>query len=154
MGIGESKLLEARIAIEAPPDVVFDYLATFGDMSWAGDIIKSVESVGEKRNVPGAKRIVNGVIKETLIINDRKRRVHSYTIEECPLFPKTIAKGRYITSFEILETIDGKCVAQTKTTYAMSGDPEEDETIRQIYFGFLSNLKLFAEKKAGIMSNS
>ena len=52
--------------VSAPVDDVWRTLRDFHDFSWAPDVMTQVDASGDKEQ-PGAKRVLNGVFKETLI---------------------------------------------------------------------------------------
>lgn len=71
--------------INAPIDKVWRAISNFHDMSWAPNIISSVDEAG---GVPGtevgAKRILNGTFHETLIEVDPASHRIRYTIDDGP----------------------------------------------------------------------
>ena len=71
--------------ISVPPEQVWHALRNFHDMSWAPNVITSLEVVGEiAGDQEGAGRILNGAFHETLLeVDDAERRVR-YTIDDGP----------------------------------------------------------------------
>ncbi len=73
------------IVIDAEAGQVWSVLRDFNDMSWAGGIVESVESVnGRGGSEVGAVRMVNGAIRETLQSFDDDAMAFSYSIDDGP----------------------------------------------------------------------
>jgi hypothetical protein len=73
------------IVIAASADRVWSEFRNFNDMSWAGGIVESLESVNGKGGTEvGAVRLLNGVIRETLQSFDDDAMAFSYSIDEGP----------------------------------------------------------------------
>lgn len=57
----------------------------FHDMSWAPEIVTSVEAIGDKKgDQPGAWRVLNEAFHETLKTLDDDNRQLSYSIDDGP----------------------------------------------------------------------
>ena len=71
--------------VNAPVDQVWTALRNFHDMSWAPQVITSLDTVGDAgADQPGAKRVLNGVFHETLkTVNDTDRTL-TYSIDDGP----------------------------------------------------------------------
>lgn len=73
------------IVIDAPADEVWETVRDFHDMSWAANVVTSVEVVGETRgDQVGAVRILNGAFRETLQSLDDEERTFTYSIDDGP----------------------------------------------------------------------
>jgi hypothetical protein len=73
------------IVINAPADKVWETLRNFHDMSWAPEIVTSVEAIGDKKgDQPGAGRVLNEAFHETLKTLDDDNRQLSYSIDDGP----------------------------------------------------------------------
>lgn len=71
--------------INAPIDKVWRTISNFHDMSWAPNIINSVDAVGDVPGTEvGSKRVLNGAIHETLIEIDADSHQFRYTIDAGP----------------------------------------------------------------------
>ena len=77
--------------VEAPVDQVWSALRNFHDMSWAPEVITSLENVGDVgANQSGARRVLNGVFHETLKTVDDADRTLTYSIDDGP---DAVSKG-------------------------------------------------------------
>lgn len=73
------------VLINAPVDKVWARVRDFHDMSWAPDIITSIEVLGERKgDEPGARRIINGMFHETLCELSDAERSFRYRIDDGP----------------------------------------------------------------------
>ncbi|WP_404362870.1 SRPBCC family protein [Marinobacter sp.] len=73
------------VVINAPAEKVWSTLRDFHDLSWAPNIISSVEAVGDRKgDEPGAKRILNEAFHETLTDIDDQEYSISYSIDDGP----------------------------------------------------------------------
>lgn len=71
--------------INAPIEEVWARFSDFHDLSWASEIINSVERIGD---IPGgrvgAKRLLNGAFHETLLAIDHENKTLTYSIDQGP----------------------------------------------------------------------
>ncbi|NQW04994.1 MAG: SRPBCC family protein [Acidobacteria bacterium] len=73
------------IVINAPVDDVWNRLKDFHDLSWAPNVITSVDKVGDKNGTDiGAKRILNGAFHETLLELHDDSHTQVYSIDDGP----------------------------------------------------------------------
>ena len=71
-----------KIEIARPPITVWQTIHDFHDMSWAPEVVTSLEKVGDKSGTEiGAKRILNGKFHETLQTFDPQALTFSYSID-------------------------------------------------------------------------
>ena len=71
--------------INAPIDKVWEALSNFHDLSAVGNVITSLEAVGEVQgDQPGAKRVLNGAFHETLVEIDNAGHTFTYSIDDGP----------------------------------------------------------------------
>ena len=71
--------------VDAPVDRVWAALREFHDMSWAPQVITSLEKVGDAAgDQVGAKRVLNGAFHETLHGLDDVGRKMKYSIDDGP----------------------------------------------------------------------
>lgn len=71
--------------IAAPIDEVWARIRDYRDMSWAAGVVVSNENIGDPPgNQVGARRLINGVLQETLAGLDEDQHLIRYTIEQGP----------------------------------------------------------------------
>lgn len=71
--------------IDKPVVEIWALLRKFHDLSWAVDVVESVEVVGEKKaDQLGAGRIINGAFHETLVELDDEDYLLVYSIDDGP----------------------------------------------------------------------
>ena len=71
--------------VNAPIDAVWAALRNFHDLSWASQVITSLEKVGDASGDQiGAKRVLNGAFHETLRGLNDTDRVVTYSIDDGP----------------------------------------------------------------------
>ena len=71
--------------VAAPVDRVWAALRDFHDMSWCPNVIENVERVGQVPGTQiGAKRVLNGAFRETLLALDDQAGVVRYSIDDGP----------------------------------------------------------------------
>jgi len=72
-----------EIEINSPITEVWKTISNFHDMSWAGNVIINVSKVGDKEGTQiGARRVLNGIIYETLNNFDPDEFTFSYSIDQ------------------------------------------------------------------------
>ena len=72
-----------KIEISSPITEVWKTISNFHDMSWAGNVIINVSKVGDKEGTQiGARRVLNGIIYETLNNFDPDEFTFSYSIDQ------------------------------------------------------------------------
>lgn len=94
--------------VNAPAEKVWSVLSDFHDMGWAKGPVESLEKIGDSAaNQIGAKRLLNGVIRETLVAINNRDRTFSYSIDDGP---DAIAKDKvsgYIGTVRVFPVTDG-----------------------------------------------
>ncbi len=76
---------DQSIVVNAPIADVWSRFIDFHDLSWASNVITSVEKVGSiDGGTPGAKRILNNAFHETLIEIDNDEYSLKYSIDDGP----------------------------------------------------------------------
>ncbi len=74
--------------VSAPVDDVWATLRNFHDLGWARDVLETCEPIGPKGpHEIGARRLLNGVFKETLLELDDDGRTVRYSIDDAPGTP-------------------------------------------------------------------
>lgn len=93
--------------IDAPADEVWETLKDFHDLSWSSNVVKDVQKIGDKDGTtPGAKRILNNAIHETLLSLDNDDRKLSYSIDDGPdAISKDNVQG-YVGTVQVLPVSD------------------------------------------------
>ncbi|WP_223670552.1 SRPBCC family protein [Kangiella shandongensis] len=130
-----------KIEINASPSAVWDRVSNFHDLSWAPEVVTSVEAVGDKKgNEVGAKRILNGAIHETLIEHDADNLTFTYSIDDGPGPIAKDAVSDYIGVVKVCAAGNGTLVEWSST---FNSDNEDDvvEFCDPIYQALLSALK-------------
>ena len=93
--------------VEAPADQVWSALRNFHDMSWAPQVITSLEKVGDvDANQSGARRVLNGVFHETLQTVDDADLTLTYSIDDGPDAVSKDNVTRYIGKVRVLPVTD------------------------------------------------
>jgi len=101
----------------------------FHAMSWAPEIVTSVDVVGDKKgDQPGAGRVLNGAFHETLKTLDEDNRQLSYSIDDGHVRVRPITESNEGTFVEWYSHWQGK-------------DQEAAEFCHGIYAGLLGQLK-------------
>ena len=97
-----------KIEIEAPISKVWDTISDFHDVSWAPDVVASVDKIGDKKgNEIGAGRILNGVFYETLTVLDSLNFTFSYSIDDGPGPVASGAVSDYVGTVKLTESGSG-----------------------------------------------
>lgn len=74
-----------EIEIAAPSEKVWQAIRNFHDVSWAPNVVTSLDVVGNKAgDQKGAGRVLNGVFHETLRTLDDMSKTFTYSIDEGP----------------------------------------------------------------------
>jgi len=137
--------------IDAPVDEVWRAIRDFHDMSWAPNVVQSVEKVGDRSGDElGAVRILNGAFVETLKVLNNEDRTFSYSIDDGP---SPISKhdvrnyvGRVCVS-EAAEEGDGTSV-EWSSSWELNDEPAQ-EFCHPIYLALLADMKVSLEKSTG-----
>lgn len=130
--------------ISAPPEDVWDAIRNFHDMSWAPNVITSLEPVGEiPGDEEGAGRVLNGAFHETLIeVNDDDRRVR-YSIDDGPSPVSKDDVSNYVGKLELRPEGD-----ETFVEWSSSWERNDDEThefCHGMYIALLADMKASLE---------
>ncbi|MEX2367302.1 MAG: SRPBCC family protein [Pseudohongiellaceae bacterium] len=137
------------IVIDAPVNRVWAAIADFHDLSWAPNVITSVEKPGEKsgREV-GARRILNNAFHETLLSVDDDQHSLSYSIDDGPGPVAHDAVSDYVGVVKVSEAGQG-CVVEWASTYDSDNEESVAEFCNPIYRALLEDLRQSMEKEAG-----
>ena len=132
--------------ISVPPQDVWDAIRNFHDMSWAPNVITSLEPVGHaKGDQEGAGRILNGAFHETLIeVNDADRRIR-YSIDDGPSPVSKNDVSNYVGQLEVRPEGDGTLVEWSSSWE--QNDEAASEFCHGIYVALLGDMKASLESK-------
>ena len=130
-----------KIEIEAPISQVWDTMSDFHDLSWAPDVVSSVEKIGDKSgDEVGAGRILNGVFYETLTVLDPVNHTFSYSIDDGPGPVASDAVSDYIGTVKVTPSGTG-CLVEWSSAFQSENENEVADFCNPIYTALLSSLK-------------
>ena len=134
-----------KIVVNASIDKVWETIKDFHDMSWAPNVITSVEAIGDKKGTEvGAKRILNDAFHETLIEvnnnNDNDKLSFSYSIDDGPGPVASDAVSNYIGVVNVSATDYGTLV-EWSSSFNSENESEVAGFCNPIYQALLSALK-------------
>lgn len=128
------------IEIDSPISDVWNTISNFHDMSWATDHIVTVSKVGDKKGTEiGAKRVLNGIIHETLVNFDAENFTFSYRIDQGP-GPVSHLVSNYIVVVN-LSSIEGGTQVEWHSSFDSENDNDVESFLNPIYSILLSALK-------------
>lgn len=129
-----------KIEIEAPVGKVWDTISNFHDLSWAPDVVTSVDTIGDKNgNEIGAGRILNGVFYETLTVLDPQNFTFSYSIDDGPGPVASDAVSDYIGTVKLTESGSG-CLVEWSSAFQSQNENEVADFCNPIYMALLNSL--------------
>lgn len=132
---------DQSILIDAPSQTVWDTIRDFHDLSWAPNVIESVEVVGGAGGDEiGAKRILNGLFHETLLTLDEAGRRFTYSIDggPPPISPEDVSN--YVGVVQVGEAEGGGTLVEWSSSWDRN-DEAAYEFCHPIYVALLSDLK-------------
>lgn len=130
-----------KIEIEAPVNNVWNTISDFHDLSWAPDVVSSVDKVGDKPgDTVGARRILNGVFHETLTVLDPVNHTFSYSIDDGPGPVANDAVSNYIGTVKITPSGSGSTV-EWSSVFQSQNENEVADFCNPIYTALLNSLK-------------
>lgn len=128
--------------INAPAYKVWERLRDFHDMSWAPNVVKTVDKVGPLPGTqPGAKRVLNGAFHETLVAVDEIDRVIRYRIDDGPDAVSKNNVQEYIGEIRIFPVTDGNGTFILWTSRWKDSKGGVPEFCNPIYRALLADLK-------------
>lgn len=93
--------------VNAPVANVWAVLRDFHDLTWAPDVVHSVDRVGSALGTEvGARRILNGVFRETLLALDDAGHQLSYSIDDGPGPVSAANVDGYVGTVRVLPVTD------------------------------------------------
>lgn len=130
---------DQSIIVEASIDAVWAKLSNFHDLSWAPNVISSVDVVGDvDGGSPGAKRILNNAFHETLTDVNSDEHVIKYSIDDGPAPISKDDISNYVGVIRLSSDGDGTLVKWTS-----SWDSSVDDAVefcQGIYLALLDDL--------------
>lgn len=130
--------------IAVPPEEVWDAIRNFHDMSWAPNVITSLEVVGDMAgDQEGAGRILNGAFHETLIEVDDSERIVRYSIDDGPSPVSKTDVSNYVGHIQVSPEGDGTLVEWSSQWDR--NDEAAHEFCHGIYVAFLADMKASLE---------
>lgn len=131
------------VVINAPADKVWSKLRDFHDLSWAPNVVSSVEAVGDKKgDQPGAKRILNNAFHETLTDLDDGEYSLRYSIDDGPSPVSKDEVSDYKGRVLVRPVTEGDGGAFVEWYSSWNGKGEEaEEFCHGIYASLLGELK-------------
>lgn len=113
--------------IDAPVSEVWKRFENFHDLSWAPDVVPSVDKVGPiDGHAPGAKRILNNAFYETLVEIDPQQHRLKYSIDDGP---SPVSKDEVSNYYGVvtLEPVDGG--TRTHVEWTSSWDSSSEDAV-------------------------
>lgn len=134
------------VVIEAPAEEVWNALRDFHDMSWAPNVITSVEVVGDLAgDEVGAVRVLNDAFRETLRDLDDSGRTFSYSIDDGPSPVSKDDVQNYIGRVSVQDGADGRStLVEWSSTWEMNDEAAYD-FCHGIYVALLGDMKASLE---------
>lgn len=130
------------IEIEASPDKVWETIRDFHDLSWAPNVITSVDSVGEKSgDEVGASRVLNGVFQETLLTLEEETRTFTYSIDDGPSPVSKDDVKNYVGRVTVQQADEGDGTLVEWSSSWQDNNEAASEFCQGIYVALLQDLK-------------
>lgn len=131
------------IVVNAPAEKVWAALKNFHDMSWAPNVITSLDIVGDKAaHEAGAKRVLNGGIPETLLSCDEDGKCFTYSIDDGPGPLAADSLSGYVGKAQVIPvTADNSTFVLWTSSWESSKDGGVAEFCNPIYHALLKDLK-------------
>lgn len=129
-----------KIEINSPITEVWETISNFHDMSWAGNVIINVSKVGDKEGTEiGARRVLNGIIYETLNNFDPNGFTFSYSIDQGsgPI-------SSFVSNYNVvvnLTSIEGGTLVEWRSSFESENDNDTSGFLNSIYSSILKALK-------------
>jgi carbon monoxide dehydrogenase subunit G len=133
--------------IEAPIRRVWDAVRNFHDMSWAANVVTSLETIGDRQgDEVGAIRILNGAFHETLRELDDANHTFAYSIDDGPS-PLSKSEVRdYVGRVRVQESPDGHGTLVEWSSKWLENDEAVYEFCHPLYVALLADMKASLEQ--------
>ena len=129
-----------EIEIRAPIDTVWKAIRDFHDLSWAPNVVTSVDVVGNKPgDKKGAGRILNGAFHETLRTVDDMGKSFTYSIDDGPSPVSKDEVSNYVGRV-LLEHVATGTRVEWSSTWKDNDEPAS-EFCHAIYVALLNDMK-------------
>ena len=133
-----------EIEIKAPADKVWNAIKDFHDLSWAPNVVTSVDVVGDKKgDQRGAGRVLNGVFHETLRTLDEYAKTFTYSIDAGP-GPLADDQMKNYVGRVVVEHIAGGTRVEWSSNWEQN-DEAIYEFCHPIYIALLNDMKASLE---------
>ena len=130
-----------KIEIDKPVLQVWDTICDFHDLSWAPDVVSSVDKIGAKSgNEIGAGRVLNGVFYETLTKLDPQNLTFSYSIDDGPGPVASDAVSDYVGTVKVTKS-GNRCVVEWSSAFKSQNENDVADFCNPIYMALLNSLK-------------
>jgi hypothetical protein len=127
--------------IDAPIPEVWSKFNNFHDLSWAPNVITSIEKIGDiDGGEVGAKRILNNAFHETLVEINNSEYMLKYSIDDGP---PPVSKEEVSNYYGVIKLSPSTEINKTHVEWSSSwGSKEEDavEFCHGIYVALLNEL--------------
>lgn len=134
------------IVIQLPPESVWQAIRDFHDMSWAPNVITSLDRVSDRQgNEVGAGRVLNGAFHETLQEIDDAGHTFSYSIDEGPSPISSSDVRNYVGRVSVKATPDGEGSLVEWSSGWEDNDEAAYEFCHGIYVALLADMKASLE---------
>lgn len=123
-------------------DKVWETLANFHDLSWAPNVVKKVDKVGDvSGDQVGAKRVLNDAFHETLLEVNSQDYSIGYSIDEAPSPISSSEVNNYRGKIKLTPvTLDGTTLIEWSSSWE-NNDEKAQEFCSVIYNALLNDLK-------------
>lgn len=132
---------DQSIVVDAPIADVWSRFIDFHDLSWAPNVITSVEKVGSiDGSTPGARRILNNAFHETLIEINSDEHFLKYSIDDGPSPVSKDEVDNYVGVVKLSPSDEG---SGTLVEWTSSWDSNADDAVEfchGIYVALLGEL--------------
>ncbi len=139
------------ILVPASAEVVWNAVSDFHDMSWAPDVVTSLEAVGETDgHEVGARRVLNGVFHETLLSRDASTRTLTYSIDDGPDVVAADAVANYMGTIRVAPVTLGAETGAFIEWLSVYESPDPDAVFAfctPIYTALLTSLRAHFEQE-------
>jgi hypothetical protein len=130
------------IVIDAPIDRVWAAIHDFHDLSWAPNVITSVDAIGDRKGVEvGAKRVLNGVFHETLHELDDRAHNLAYRIDDGPSPVSSDDVNNYVGRLSARPITEGAGTFVEWSSTWERNDQAAGEFCHGIYVALLRDMK-------------
>jgi len=130
------------IEISESPDKVWQTIRDFHDLSWASNVISSVDKIGDKPGIePGAGRVLNGAFHETLLTLDDAGKTCTYSIDDGPSPISKDEVNNYVGIVKVTSAAEGDGSHVEWSSSWENNDEAGAEFCHPIYVALLADMK-------------